>query len=750
MIKTRCPFVLLALIVLAAPLFADSPEIQVGSTVRSPAPRGRDYLAAATDGREFFLVWYDARTPGRSTIMGTRVKRSGEVLDPLGIRITSVPAWMSAPTVVWDGAAYVVVWTEGTYYGDHQAKSEVWISRVDREGRVLAAPRRITESRTYAATTSGVYAASNGSVTVIAHRDGFHSNAVAIAVLDREGNLIRREALATASLDFHPTISVAATPTRFVVTWGTGESQLFAIALSSDGRAIGIPAEIGAGEAPVIATDGTSFTIVWQRWMPEADKVMLMSRRVEGELAQLGDVQTLASGKRIYSASLLWHGDRYEIIAGYQAGPQGEFGLLSIELRDGQKRDWLRRGEPVFPFDYPHPIAVTNGSDVLVAYGTGEGYSAEIVARMYRGSSLDPAMQQLLTWSGNAHSRPEITASASGYFAAWIENLTVYATRIDANGNSLDGRGLQIAEEAYGVRVAFDGTNYVVATNESLNITVRYISPATGATVARVHIPAQLRLSFSLAVSPEAAYVAWDAFDNRVRVTRVSPASETADLPLLVSPAEMPSEQPAIAWNGSMLLVAWNETELAPDGLPSLDTLHIRGARVSSGLSLLDPAPMIVATPRVARSLPPGPSIASNGEDWLVVSELDEQQIVARRVLRSGIVEGTSASRIGDGVAPAVTWDGTRYAVAYKAGPDGLVPEHPVLLGAVSATGALLPMRRTPVAAEVVSPPSIAGTASGDVAIIYTKVSFLPEHLGLERSYFRVMDFDQRRRAVRR
>jgi hypothetical protein len=157
---------------------------------------------------------------------------------------------------------------------------------------------------------------------------------------------------------------------------------------------------------------------------------------------------------------------------------------------------------------------------------------------------------------------------------------------------------------------------------------------------------------------------------------------------------------------------------------------------------------MIVATPGASVLGPP--SIASNGEDWLVVVDRDERHIVARRVLRSGNVEGTSAPVIGDGVAPAVTWDGTRYAIAYKAGTSMFQPEYPLRLGAVPATGALLPMDYTVIATRVVSPPSIARTANGEVAIVYTKVSFRPEHTGVERSYFRVMDFIPRGRTVRR
>jgi len=198
---------------------------------------------------------------------------------------------------------------------------------------------------------------------------------------------------------------------------------------------------------------------------------------------------------------------------------------------------------------------------------------------------------------------------------------------------------------------------------------------------------------------------------------------------------------PAIAWSGSMLLVAWNELRVPSGNIPATPALNVLAARVSSGLALLDPAPMIVAT--AGASLLGPPSVASNGEDWLVVGDRDERQIAARRVLRSGNVEGAAALTIAEGVAPSVTWDGTLYVLAYKSLGNLL------LLGALPATGGLPMMRGTVVSPDVVSPPSLAPTAAGDVAIIYTRVSFRPEHMGVERSYFRVMHFAARRRAVR-
>ena len=761
MIKTRHPYVLFALIAIAVPLFADSPEYQIGATVASPAPVYRHHVAAATDGTDFFVVWADVRTPGRSAIVGTRVTRSGQMLDPFGIRITSVPAGTSWPAAVWDGTAYLVVWTQGKNFGETLQRDEIWATRVDREGRVLAAPRVISEVgiNAQATTTSGAYAASNGTVTVVAYRHVQFKGALRITVLDSVGNVIRHQTLETPSRDLARGISVAATSTRFVVTWATNDSTVFAASVTSDGRAIDAPAQIGEGVDPSAATDGTSVAMVWRRWMPDLSKTVLLGRTADAELAQISDVQTLASDQLIDWPSLVWRGDRYEAIAGQQSQTPttlNPYGLLSVEFdHDGVERVSSRRGDPLSNAVGPQPVAVTNGSDVLVAHMHPNDFHPQVVARLYRGSSSEPDVQQLLSWSGNAHERPVIASSGSGHFAAWIENTSVYATRIDADGNSLDGRGLELAKAGYAVRAAFDGTNYVVAwIGHAFGggfIGVRSFSPATGATVAEVHVPAAARWreGLALTVSPDVAYVAWvDEADHRVRATRISLGSRTVGLPLAVSPVGMVAGYPALAWNGSMLLVAWNELRIPSGNLPATPALNVLAARVSGTLSLLDPAPLMIAATAGASLLGP-PSVASNGEDWLVVVGRDERDIIARRVLRGGNVEGAAASTIARGVAPSVMWDGARYVLAFKSGDAMFQPEHPLLIGTLPATGALPMMRGTLVSPDVVSPPSLARTPSGDVAIIYTKVSYRPEHLGVERSYYRVMHFVPRGRAVR-
>ena len=722
---------LLALFFVAVPLFASSPEYQVGATAPAAAPYYRHSPAIATDGTDFFAVWYDGRTPGRGAIIGTRLTRAGEVLDPLGIRISTTPGYIRWPAAVWDGSAYVVVWTEP---GD-----ELYAARVGRDGRIVTAPRLLA---THAQTTGSHYAESNGDVTVIAYRKVNSSRPAShLVVLDGSGNTIRQEQLATTVPDLYGGFSVAATPSSFAIAWATSEAAVWASALGGDGRVIQPARPIGTGNNVAIASDGSEFVLATAQWSQAEYQSVLSSRKLDDSLDSASEPVAIAGDQLIESISLFWRGDRYEAIAGHKPEGPTPYGLLSIELdRDGRKLSSRRRGDIDVVWAAPTPTAVTNGSDVAVAYTDDTGDFTSIFGRVYRGSAPEPDVQQLLSWSGNAHEDPRIVAGPSGHLAAWTENGGAYATRIDANGHSLDGRGLLLAAtNATDARVSFDGTNYVAAWIDGFGtIRVRYIAPATGATVAEAQVPVRASSGLALATSADATYVAFH--DGFVHVLRIPHATHEADIDLQVSPATMDASDFAMAWNGTELLVAWNEIVYGAGSPPYEMAVRIHAARVSRHLGLLDPAPLLVAD-QTNQGTYGVPAVASDGNDWLVVASRGNE-VVARRVLRSGNLEGTGPAKLADGLAGDVTWDGAQYAIAFRA-------DQSLLLGAVPAAGALQLTRRAFVANEVLGTTSVARTPGG-VSVIYLKLSFLPEHTGVQRSYFRVMDFGPRGRAVRR
>jgi len=746
---------LLVFVALAGPLFATSPEYLVGGTVSTPAPNFRAGTSIATDGNDFFVVWSDTRSNWGGDVIGTRVKANGQVVDPLGIRIRSSRS-VSGPQVVWDGGAYLVIWTENT---SRDARN-VLAARIDRDGHVAMPPRVIAENAT--TTPYSDYAASNGTVTVVAYLSLTvgPQNPARVVVLDRDGNTLHHQNLALDKNSYRKDFAVAANSSRFVVAWSANpgfnmfQTVVEAVALTADGHVIGTPVIVGGGGQPAIGTDGNGFAIVSGQWNQSG--VALLSRTVNADLTEKSGERTLISAYALDLPSVLWRGGRYEVVVGRRAlWWDGKYDITSIELdRDGHQIALNSRGLLEGQLaDAGGATAATSGADVLVAFNAYAPtiLRSQIFGRVYRGSSMVADAQSILSWSGNAHANPEIASSASGHFVAWTEESGVYATRVGPQGHSLDGRGVQIAPDYSRARVAFDGTNYVVAWLDSgAFIGVRYIAPLTGATVAEAHVPVPPNgwRGLNLAVSPEATYVLYT--DERVRLTRIPHATHIPDaVPLAVSPENMIVADPAASWNGSTLLVTWNEVEFPRVDPPLAIGVTVLGARVTGGLSLLDPAPLTIATQSgIERSSHGAPSVATNGEDWLVVANVNADHVIARRVLSNGTVEGNTPATIAAGFSPAVTWDGARYAVAWRQGND--TPASELMLAAVPAFGALVASRRTLVATQTTpNTPSLA--RSGDeIAVAYTRSSLLPEHMGLERSYFRVMDFAPKGRVVRR
>jgi hypothetical protein len=89
--------------------------------------------AAAFDGTNYFVVWMDRRSVwNEPDIYGTRVNQSGNVLDSLGIPISTETNKQLDPSIVFNGTNYFVVWVDkrsGSY--------RIYGSRVSPSGTVI-------------------------------------------------------------------------------------------------------------------------------------------------------------------------------------------------------------------------------------------------------------------------------------------------------------------------------------------------------------------------------------------------------------------------------------------------------------------------------------------------------------------------------------------------------------------------------------------------------------------------------------
>lgn len=733
-------------LLLAFSTAAAAPESLVGGTAPIPAPGWRSSPASASNGDGFFVVWGDYRS-GSGAIVGTRMTGDGRVLDPFGIRIPSPDVLVQTPQVVWDGDAYLVIWTaaRNPYYGD----GSVYAARVATDGRIVMEPRAIAAN---GATEEGSYAASNGSVSVVIYRSALPGNPVRFVVVDRNGAILE-DAILPANTLYRSGFAIAATASRFVIAWRSNTGNDFrqdtinAVALDAGGHVLGDPVNVGSGEVPAIATDGTRFTIVWRkRRITTTFDSELQSRTFDADLTNGSAVQSLFTGKEITVPSVVWQGNRYEVVAAHLSPPAGT-DLESIELDAAGNPLGFQplgvRGAMDFAL-------AANGADTLLVTMelAPRQLSPYIVGRMVRGSHAESPV--VLDWSGNAHRNPQIADGPFGRFLAWTEDDGVWAARLDANGNSLDGRGVHVSQARAGVRVAFDGTSYVIAWRDEDFIGIRTIS-IIGNMVAEAKVfytTPDTGLEVALAMAPDATYVVYT--DDRVRVIRIPHATHTPDPePLAVSPEGMLVDHPAAAWNGSALLVLWTEQYSVPysDPAPWVISENVYAARVTAGLTLLDPAPLhVVKGDRSNEWSFSAPSVASNGADWLVVTALNDSDVFARRVLQNGTVGGNAPAEIAPGFQPVVTWDGERYVVAWKGTAPSLTGEL-LFVGTLPSTGTPFLTRRSLVTeSATASAPALSPTV-----VAYTKVSFRPEHTGVPRTFLRALDLAAPRgRVVRR
>jgi len=98
----------------------------------STAPNPQAYPAVAFDGTNYLVVWHDERNSSHYDLYGSRVSKSGVVLDPTGIGISALAKRQGFPAVAFDGTNYMVVWQD-----DRSGFYDIYGCRVSTSGAVL-------------------------------------------------------------------------------------------------------------------------------------------------------------------------------------------------------------------------------------------------------------------------------------------------------------------------------------------------------------------------------------------------------------------------------------------------------------------------------------------------------------------------------------------------------------------------------------------------------------------------------------
>jgi hypothetical protein len=145
----------------------DGSAAQTPATTRLTLSQPDAYGAAvAWTGRELGIVWQDRRD-GDYEIYFNRLNAAGEKLGP-DQRVTFSRGFSLNPTIAWTGEDFILAWQDerdDAGPGGGRGNFEVYLQRIDREGRQIEENQRLT--RDPANSESPVVAFGGGSVGVL-------------------------------------------------------------------------------------------------------------------------------------------------------------------------------------------------------------------------------------------------------------------------------------------------------------------------------------------------------------------------------------------------------------------------------------------------------------------------------------------------------------------------------------------------------------------------------------------------------
>jgi hypothetical protein len=219
-----------------------------------------------SNGEGYLVAWQDRRSGTSYDIYATRVSAAGTVLDGAGIALTNTATVNEArPRVASNGSGYLVVWQRGT-----AGNTDIYARRVSAAGASEGDTDIVVVNTTAGQRNPSV--ASNGSDYLIAWDDDRStSNDIRARSVSAEGVLGTDTAVSSAANNqTYPT--VASNGSDYLVAWQDARgasTDVYASRVSSlgtvvDSTGIAVSTEQGNQIYPSVASDGTSYLIVWQ------------------------------------------------------------------------------------------------------------------------------------------------------------------------------------------------------------------------------------------------------------------------------------------------------------------------------------------------------------------------------------------------------------------------------------------------------------------------------------------------------
>jgi hypothetical protein len=560
--------------------------LDTSSIMISNVTNSQNSPSVTSNGTDYFVVWEDRRNGSYYNIYGARVSQTGEILDTMGIAISSVNYNQHSTSVVFDGTNYLVVWYE-QYSG---VQWDIFGARVSQYGVVLDPEGIAISTDTIAQAYPAV--SFNGSNYLVVWEDYRNRNFdIYGARVNQAGVLLDTHGIAISSLTSRQrNPSITFDGTNYLVTWEDDRNYpntcIYGSRIDTAGIVIDtngiIVSPINRNQSkPCLSFDGTNYCVIWQKLISEYNS----------------DIQ----GNRINQSGII-------------------LDSTSIGIATTANRQ-----------DYPS--IASDGSNYFIVWT--DYRNSDINPDIYglrlneSGAILDSSDIAISTTSDKQW-LPSVVFGGTNYFVAWADRseslICVYCARVDRSGVLLDTNGILISSSVYDewrrgrLATSFDGTNYFVVWIDTRNI---YFD-VYGARINQAGVvldPTGIKISSGTSFEwcPSIAFdgtnylVAWqdDRFGGDIFGARVSQQGIVLDSNgIAISNTANYEGEPSIAFDGNNYLVAWKQGRG--------DTTDIYGARVRLDGTVLDTIGFSISTARYSQ-YQLLPSVAFDGINYIVV-----------------------------------------------------------------------------------------------------------------------------------
>ncbi|GEN12362.1 hypothetical protein MFU01_73990 [Myxococcus fulvus] len=512
----------------------------MGSTRSSPA-NGSQYESALAWGTSNYLAaWVDERHgtgsqgSGGTQVYATRLNAAGEVLDPVGIRLTRgahVSLYHQGISIAGDSTGFLVVW-QAVSSLDGNTVAPLLGTRVGADGQVLWADRELLRPSAGNFTQTSLTFTGDGYLLVWNVRPEPGRQHLRATRVELDGTVLDPEGVDLGEGGLGQVTWTA--QGGFIVYWAEG---LWGVRVNTRGEAQGSAFRISAPDAdvtsgPGFAFDGTNHLVIWtERDSESSAHRNILGARVSVTQGVLGAPFFIQEAP-LYQPSpqVAFNGTNY-VVAWHTDGVIDGARVTSVYARrvspSGAMVDtdaYLVRRNPGGVFLFQDAMA-TSGTDMLLLWRNAlvSTKSTLYATRLdITGALLTDHF--LVTSSSNTQLSPAMASGGNRHLMVWAEpnvlpqGSDIFGTFLDDAGVEVTPGGFAIAESARDQQhpaVAFDGTNFLVTWTESMldtaNIMARRV-PAFGAPVTPQFRLSQFGDSSAgprLACDPKTCLVVW-------------------------------------------------------------------------------------------------------------------------------------------------------------------------------------------------------------------------------------------------